>query len=666
MDLSVLGIIPAKRNQFIKKGILNVEDLVNFFPKKYYDFREPKIIKDLIVDEFESIIGKIIEIKKYPKMLKLVVEDEKGWKLDIVFFQSGYLEKFLKINHTYIFCGKVSIPYYRKQMTNPIFSENINKYKKIIPVYSKIQGMSDEYLSDKIQKAINSVSKNEYLDIDTLNHFKLIKEYESKRILHEPKNFDELKKAQDRLIFDELFKFSLITEYEYNKKDKSCKYIIDKTNMIDDFIKTLPFKLTEGEDSQMSTIKSIIDLMKSGVKTTSLIQGDVGCGKTIVALILMLAVVNSGYQAVLMAPTTVLAKQHFDDISKQLKFLGINCAFLGGKLKAKEKREQLENIKTGKANIIIGTHSVISRNVEFKNLALTIVDEEHRFGVSQRRLLQEKSENIHNITMSATPIPRSLAMAIYGDFVNVYTIKTMPKGRKPIITTIESESEKAYDFMSKEIKKGRQCYVVCPLIEESESEKMINIQSTQEELKKIEEYFKDNKEIRICQVNGKMKQEEINVILEDFVNHKYDIIISTTIIEVGVNVPNASVILIKNAERFGLATLHQLRGRVGRGKNQSYCILQTNKEFVERLKVMTETTDGFKIAESDLELRGMGDFIGTKQTGDNKAVMLMLAEPQKYQEIKKYTCEIVKDSKKLGKYQEIIDNYISLIEQDIE
>ena len=591
--------------------------------------------------------------------------------MEMVFFNGfQYIMKFLDIGKTCIWYGKVSISNmgYKKQMVSPKFSENISKYQRILPQYSEIQGMATDYLLDKINKGLAITSKDEYLDIDIIKDFGLIKEYEMERIFHQPINMEEIERAKERLAFDELFKFGIITSHEYANIDMSCNISIKKLDLMESFIKTLPYSLTNGDDSQESTIYSILEEMKKGVRTNSLVQGDVGCGKTMVATLLMIALVENGYQAALMAPTTVLAKQHFDEISKELAPFGIKCAFLGGKMKAKEKRMTLEGLKNGDFQIAIGTHAVISQGVEFKNLGITIVDEEHRFGVVQRRLLEKKaSEGIHSITMSATPIPRSLAMTIYGDFVNVYTIKKMPKGRKKVITRYEDDIKKTYNFMHQEIKDGRQCYIVCPLIEESDSERMEGVQSTSEVYDEVCKYFSFDPSVRICHINGKMKQDEINDYLLKFAAHEYDIVISTTIIEVGVNVPNSTVILIKNAERFGLAQLHQLRGRVGRGNYQSYCLLQSPKGKVERLEIMESTTDGFVIAEKDLALRGMGDFIGTKQTGDNKAVMLMLSNPSLYDKIKKCTMEIVNDSEKMKQYNFILNDFYTIMgEEEID
>lgn len=660
MDLSVIGVTSAKKKQFASKGIKSVEGLIRYLPKDYYDFRNPKNIKDLEIDKYDCFIGKIIEKKVYPKMLRIIIADKLGTRLTLIFFHANYVQTLLNIGHEYIFCGKVTIPegYHIKQCTNPIFSEDISKYKRILPIYPKINGMSEDYLLSKLNQALASSGTKEYLTLDIIREFDLIRNFEMERTLHQPKCIEDVEKAKKRLAFDELFEFSLITSNEYNLEDKSCPYTFSNSEYMDKFINALPYKLTSGENSQESVISEILKKMAKGERTNSLIQGDVSCGKTNVAIALMLAMVGSGYQAALMAPTTVLALQHYKEISEILEPLGIKCAFLGGKMPAKVKRATLEAIKTGEAKIIIGTHAVISKSVEFKNLSIAIVDEEHRFGVLQRRMLEKKSSvGVHTITMSATPIPRSLALTIYGSFIDVYTIKQMPSGRKPVITKLEKDSSKAYDFMYSEIKKGHQCYVICPLIEDSESEKMADIQSTASETTDIINYFKKDKSIRICEINGKMKQEEIDTIINSFKNHEFDIIVSTTIIEVGVNIPNSTVILIKNAERFGLATLHQLRGRVGRGSDQAYCILQSENIQSERLNIMESTTDGFKIATEDLKLRGMGDFIGTKQTGDNNTIMLMLSEPTLYDKIKKITDEIVKDTTTLSHYQPIIDAY---------
>ena len=376
-----------------------------------------------------------------------------------------------------------------------------------------------------------------------------------------------------------------------------------------------------------------------------------------IAMLLMLIMAENGYQSVLMAPTNVLAKQHYEEFTSRLSmFPFVKTAFVNGSMTKKEKTKTLEAIKNGDVNIIIGTHAVISKDVEFKNLALSIVDEEHRFGVAQRQLLKEKTENIHQVTMSATPIPRSLGLAIYGEDTDIYSITQMPAGRKKVITKIESDIDKCYSFIEREVKNGRQAYVICPLIDESTSERLEGVDSVMETYNEMQKYF-SGKGVNIGVINGKMKAKEVNEEIDKFNRKDYDIIVSTTIVEVGVNVPNATVILIKNAERFGLAQLHQLRGRVGRGNYQSYCLLSTPKEDVERLSIMEQTNDGFVIAEKDLELRGMGDFIGTSQTGSFKDVMLMLANKSLYQDIKNTVYQILKDPIKTKKYEFLLTTY---------
>lgn len=661
MNIDVLKMPPVKKKQFNKKGIYTIEDLLRYMPRKYYDFRTPKLIKDLIVGEFSAVIGTVEEVKDTSKVIKATIIDEHGQKMDILWFQK-YVIKMLNIGEKYIFCGKVAVlpfPPYRKQMTNPMFSKNVSKYMKIYPVYSKIEGMSEDYLMQKIDEALAIAPKNEYLDLDTLLEFNLVRSYEMERMIHRPKTMEDIEKAKQRMIFDELFRFSMIMNYTYLSKDNTTKFIMKNADTIKPFLDTLPFKLTDGKNSQLSTVRDIYRKMRKGIRTNSLIQGDVGCGKTMVAILLMLIAAENRYQSAMMAPTMVLAQQHYEEICKRTAHLpDINVVFLHGDMKAKERKEKLEAIKNGQANIIVGTHAVISKEVEFKNLALTIVDEEHRFGVIQRKLLQEKAEQgVHHVTMSATPIPRSLALAIYGEGIDIYTIKVMPEGRKPIITTIETEIEKAYEFMYEEIKKGRQCYVVCPIIDESDSERLQNVESVEETYEQIKKFFEKRPEVQIGKISGKMSSAAIEQEISKFANNEYNILVSTTIIEVGVNVPNATVMLVKNAERFGLSQLHQLRGRVGRGEHQSYCILCSNKEDVERLKIMESTTDGFKIAEADLKLRGLGDFIGTKQTGYTKAVMLMIANPELYKKISEKTRFILKNDKDLKKYDFILNEY---------
>lgn len=661
MELSVIGVNTQKQKQFNKKGIYTVEDLLKYTPKKYFDYRNPKTISELIVGENTAVIGKVLNVKenKEKKYVSINIQDKNSDTLEIIWFHEMYVSRMLVVGEEYIFCGKVNENKFnhKLQMSNPIFSYDIPKLARIFPVYKKIQGMSDDYLKSKIKEGLDAVYNQEYLPFDILQKYNLVRTFEMARSIHQPRDEADIGQAERRMIFDALFKMAFNICYQSNGSSKETEINVPNANSIKEFMNTLPFSLTDGQGGQLYVTREIYKKMRAHKKTTSLVQGDVGCGKTMVAMLLMLIMAENGYQSVLMAPTNVLAKQHFEEFTKRLEiFPFVKTAFVNGSMTKREKTKTLEAIKNGDVNIIIGTHAVISKDVEFKNLALSIVDEEHRFGVAQRQLLKEKTSDIHQVTMSATPIPRSLGLAIYGEDTDIYSITQMPAGRKKIITKVESDIDKCYSFIEREVKNGRQAYIICPLIEESDSERLEGVDSVAETFKEATKYFAP-KGIKIGVINGKMKSSEVNSEIEKFSKKEYDIIISTTIVEVGVNVPNSTVILIKNAERFGLAQLHQLRGRVGRGSYQSYCLLCTPKEDVERLDIMEETNDGFVIAEKDLELRGMGDFIGTSQTGSFKDVMLMLANKSLYQEIRYTVFQILKDPTKTKKYEFLLTSY---------
>ena len=402
-------------------------------------------------------------------------------------------------------------------------------------------------------------------------------------------------------------------------------------------IESLPYELTA---DQKGAVDSMLTDARSGKRINALVQGDVGCGKTIVAFLLMTAFVDSGYQAVLMAPTQVLARQHYEDLKNLVEPLGYKVVFLGGsEMKAREKKAVLAAIAEGEADYIVGTHSVIAKDVVYKRLAVTVTDEEHKFGVAQRAALVEKAAaGVHNITMSATPIPRTLAQVVYGNAVQLYTIKTMPKGRVPVITGIATDENKVFRFIIKQAKQGHQTYVVCPMIDPSDE--LDGVKSV-DEVSQVYEKALGPYGVRIATLTGRNSKKETETIISGFKNRDFDVLISTTVIEVGVNVPTATTMVVSNAERFGLSSLHQLRGRVGRSNLQSYCVLQSadqSEKGRQRLEAMVNTTNGFEIAEADLKIRGPGDFLGTRQNGENKYMALMLAYPDKY----KYAQEIAK------------------------
>ncbi|WCK57040.1 ATP-dependent DNA helicase RecG (plasmid) [Aneurinibacillus sp. Ricciae_BoGa-3] len=651
MEIETLGIPKNKVTQFQKKGLFTVEDLARFFPRKYYDFRKITPISQVKDKEVVAIVGTLEEVIVSNKLVRAKVRDNSGKNLYVLWFGNPYLAKKLKTKETYIFCGKIRIDteYNTRQMASPMFfGTDIKAYQRIIPVYSKIQGMSTDYLMDSIRSALAVADKSDYVEPLLLNKFNIPKNAVALRAMHEPKDEKELQIAQRRFVFDDLFLFGMQLANQQQGVVSRSPFVMPTCNTIKRFMDNLPFDLTDG---QRQALRSIYLKMRKGERVNALVQGDVGSGKTIVAFILMLISAENGFQSVLMAPTTVLAKQHYLELIEKTKDMGYKVGFLSGDMKAKEKKEIIKGIESGEIQLVVGTHAVIQKDVAFQNLALTIVDEEHRFGVVQRNELNEKAKHgVHQVTMSATPIPRTLAMSVYGDSVDVLTITTMPKGRKPVQTIQIRNEDKAYEAMYRQIKQGRQCYVVCPLIEDSESEALADVDSVEATFDKMKKFYNKYPEVNIAMISGKMKQSEITEEIAKFSQNKYDIIISTTIIEVGVNVPNATVILIKNAERFGLAQLHQLRGRVGRGSHQSYCVLLSEEKENPKLKAMCDTTDGFKIAEKDLELRGTGDFIGTKQSGNNKYVMLMLSNPNFFEKVKEEVNRIYTEPNRLARY----------------
>lgn len=656
MDISLLGLPKAKTTQFRNKGINTINELLRLIPKSYYDFRAETPIALINDKDIVSVIGKVMEIKQ-GNTIRVKIHDGRN-HMYIVWFGANYITKQLQIDKVYNFCGLVNIDeeYGTKQMVNPFyFSDDLDKFKRLMPQYPKIKGMSESYLINSIDTSLRLLDSDyftDYAEQSLLDKFGIISQRDAYLGIHKPVNIGQIENAKDRLLFDALFSFAFRLKAMHHRDNDKSLFVMPKANTVNPFLKTLGFELTS---DQLNTVRSIYKDMKTGKRVSALVQGDVGSGKTIVAFLLMLIASENKYQSALMAPTNVLAKQHYEELKTFGERMGYKVAFLSGETKAKEKREILKELKSGDIDMLVGTHAIISSGVEFNNLALSIVDEEHRFGVAQRKLINEKTNSgVHSITMSATPIPRSLAMTIYGDNTEVYNIVQMPKGRKPIITKLTKNDTLAYEFMIEEIKNGRQCYIVCPLIEESESEVMQGVLSVDEVYKRVSNFHR-GKGFNISVINGNMKQEEIAREIALFLEGKTHIIISTTIIEVGVNVPNSTVMIIQNAERFGLAQLHQLRGRVGRGSHQSYCVLVSKESENPKLNAMVRTTNGFEIAEEDLKLRGAGDFLGTKQSGNHEDVMLMLAYPVLFGKIKKEIDEIYEDKKRLEHYNGLLN-----------
>ena len=657
MQLELLGIRKDKIKQFNKKGIYSIEDLLDFIPRKYHDFSDIKTVKTAIDKEFQAITGVVLDKqikgsnpKKQVINVKLVDSDNKTFSVS--FFNQDYLFKKIRIGTKYIVCGKVNVlkDYGNyKTITNPlIFSENIEENTKIYPVYSAIEGMSDDFLLKQVLGALNLANKDDYIENILLYKYKLLPKYKAVQYLHRPNSLNDVKNGEHRLLFDDLFDFNFRLKESEQKINRETNIEVKTFKKAKILMDNLPFELTEG---QRLTLRHFAQKMQKKIRINGLVQGDVGSGKTLVGILLMVTVSENGYQSCLVAPTNILAKQHYEEIKERVKPLGFNIGFLSSDLKAKEKKAVLKGLEDGSIDMVIGTHSLMSDNVKFKNLGISIIDEEHRFGVEQRDKLNK--DGIHTVSMSATPIPRSLAISMYGDNMDVETITALPKGRKELITNIvkPKEEEQFYKKLLEEIKKGRQGYIVCPLVKKSNSELLKGVANATEEYIKAKKYF-EKFGYKVGIVTGKMKESEVAEQIDKFRNKEFHILVATSIIEVGVNVPNATVIGIKSAERFGFAQLHQLRGRVGRGSYKSYCYLITEEN---KFEIFKETRDGFKISEKDLELRGAGEFLGTQQSGKNKHLMLMLSNPKLNISIRKDIDEIFNDRKRYLHYSDYIN-----------
>lgn len=644
-SLSVIGVSTQQANKLKNRNIESIEDLINYFPRKYNDYTKETGIQP--EDQVSCLIVILRSMKAYPnakvKVLKAFCEiPGQTDKLVITWFNQNYLQdKYsYQINKKFFLAGKVSYNEVFKQyeVSSPdIFDANISAAMRIFPVYKKIQGVSQEYLTGKIKDGIDIASATKEILPRSMvveeGYYPLRDAYHN---IHFPASTEQLQKAENRFIFNDLMYFALSNEWISRNSPVGSSFQIKTLSLMNKLLERFPYKLTE---DQHNAVHQMIELIKEGKRTNALVQGDVGCGKSIVAYLMMAAFAGSGYQAALMAPTKVLARQHYEDLRALAEPLGCEVVYLGSELKAADKNAAMRKIANGEAKLIVGTHSVVGKSVQYKNLAITIADEEHKFGVTQRAALVEKaSEGVHSITMSATPIPRSLAQVMYGNTVQLYTIQTMPAGRKPVITVISSGRQNLYKRLLLEVKRGHQIYVVCPMIDINED--MDGVESVEQVSSEYREALEPYG-VHIETLTGKDNKEYTETVISNFKAGNIDILISTTVIEVGVNVPNATVMVITNAERFGLSSMHQLRGRVGRSDLQSYCVLEPHSETddsILRLQAMCKTTNGFEIAEADLKIRGTGDLIGTKQSGENKYMKLMLAYPQLY----KHTQELSK------------------------
>lgn len=618
----IKGVGPNRVKLLNLLGIYTIEDLISYYPRAYQDRSKIKKIEELQEGE-EALIEAVtlsgvstFKLRRNMSVSKVQVQDDTGRCL-ITWFNQDYIKSTIHAKEKYKFYGKVTKKIGQTEMTSPVFDkEGENKNTgKIIPVYPTTKKLSENAIRQAIENALMLV-ENE-LEDNLPEYIK--KEYELENLetavkqIHFPTDFNSLTEARKRLVFEELLTFQLALlslKNQYDNEIRGIKY--SKQVKMSDVINTLPFKLTK---AQLKVLEEIDQDMESDKPMNRLLQGDVGSGKTVVAMISAYKAVKSGYQVALMAPTTILASQHIVNFNKILNQFGIKCELLVSSLTKKQKNIVLDKLKNGEIDIIIGTHALLQENVEFKKLGLVVTDEQHRFGVKQRSIIAGKGNNPDILVMTATPIPRTLAIIVYGD-LDISVIDELPPNRKKIDTVAvkENMSDRIISFIKKNVDEGRQAYIVCPFVDENEE--MEDVKSVE----KLAESYKDEifKDYKVEILHGKMKPKEKDKIMQDFKENKISILISTTVIEVGVDVPNANIMVIENAERFGLAQLHQLRGRVGRGEYKSYCILKYNSNsgrVRERMKIMTETEDGFKIAEKDLELRGAGEFFGTRQHG---------------------------------------------------
>lgn len=615
------GIGPKTAVLFDKLKVHTIEDLLRFYPRNYLSYNEPVSVMEAKAFErvaIKATIQSYVEVKRV-KSLTIVscnVQDKTG-KVRLTWFNSPFLKKVFHIGQTYVFVGTISYKNYQLTMEHPEYY-NISEYEKLVsslqPVYPLTEGLSNKTVTKAIHNALPFLDEiRDFLPEAVIKKYHLMPLRDAIRGMHFPDKSESLMECRKRLVFDEFFLFlARMHVLRENTVRLSNKYIIEDFSCIDDFINKLPFSLTKG---QLQTLEDIQEDMKGSTIMNRLVQGDVGSGKTVVAQMAALSVVKNGYQVAFMAPTEVLAMQHYEGISKDLKPYGIRTALLVGSTKISEKRKIYEALKEGEIDIIIGTHALIQDKVVYKNLALVITDEQHRFGVRQRMKLSEKGEAPHVLVMSATPIPRTLAIILYGD-LDISVMKDMPSMRKPIKNCVVGPKYRptAYKFMSEQIKMGHQIYIICPMVESSDNLDVENVMEYRDSLMDI-----FPKEVQISFLHGKMSSEEKNNIMESFSRNEIQILVSTTVIEVGINNPNATVMMIENAERFGLSQLHQLRGRVGRGDAQSYCIFlcgNENKDALKRLEILNKSNDGFFIANEDLKLRGPGDLFGVRQSGD--------------------------------------------------
>lgn len=662
--------VGEKRFELYKKiGINTVGDLIFHFPRRYIDYSSPVPISAAVIGEHAVIRAMVIQknpaarIRQGLTLYKVFAEDDEGERLSIIFYNNRFAAEALHEGEEYLFSGKLSGNFVRKEMNSPTVLKAEEK-NLLRPVYPLTEGLTAAMINTNISEVLDRAGDEFFADALPdklrLEYSLSTLEYALKNI-HFPADDHAAEVAKKRLAFDELLRLQLgMLMIKSRTRAETCCKMKPQKNALEELYSSLPFELT---GAQKRAVEDIEKDLCGEVPMSRLVQGDVGSGKTAVAAAAALIAAKNGFQTALMAPTEILAAQHYKTLSEMLEPLGITVCRVTGSMTKKQRTEVAEQISSGECLVAVGTHALISDTTNFKNLGLVITDEQHRFGVNQRALLADKGNDPHKLVMSATPIPRTLALIIYGD-LDISVLNELPKGRRKIETFAVTSKlrERALGFVKKQLDEGRQGYVVCPMIEENENE-LAAAKGYEKSLKKtvLAEY-------RTGLLHGKMPAADKDKIMAKFKAHEIDLLVATTVVEVGVDVPNANIILIENADRFGLSQLHQLRGRVGRGEFQSYCVLIAEKvteESEQRLKLMTQTSDGFEISEYDLKMRGAGDFFGNRQHGlPDLKIADIAADRELLADCQRAAKELLAESPDLKKYPALRDEVEELFSRN--
>jgi len=633
MRLKDMGLPTRTVNALAKKKVYTTHDMCVRFPRRYRDYSSVWPVDHFEHKEYGAIKGRLMLIEKREgksrPYLFMKVKEPTGRIVNVMSFANLYKMRFFEqlLDEDVVVCGQILFdPVFGYSMTNPddvvkadIFEAHIDT------IYPGTKGVSDANYRSVLLEA--STYEEEYLPEDMSREYGLPSLRKALETLHFPKAMDDVSVCRERFLFEDLLYFA--TNLKGREGPGETDILFTERRAAAELLRSLPYRLT---DDQMAAVKTMMKNCLTGKRNNVLLQGDVGCGKTIVAALMMVNAAENGYQALLLAPREVLASQHYAEIRGYADRLGMEAVYIHSGIKGKEKKELIKKIGSGQAALIVGTHAALADGVTYKNLGLIVTDEEHLFGASQKeKIIGKAEEGVHTLSMSATPIPRSIALSLYGDSKQILTIKTRPEGRLPVKTAIQRTHKNIFPFMEKEIRSGHKCYVVCPAIDDNDEIDIVSLEAMEKEYRS---YF-EPKGYPIGVINGKMSKDAVSETVRAFSEGRCRILMSTTVIEVGINVPDATVMVIEQADRFGLASLHQLRGRVGRSSLQSYCVLRSEDVENERLKVLTETNDGFDIAEKDMIMRGAGNLIGEEQSGMDRFFDLMVSCPDLF----KRACE---------------------------